>query len=164
MNIIESLAHQIRPRGETAGPVSLHIGQVATIQSGPPATVTLWLDGQVDSSSDPVLTPGCIFTGSYVPLIGDIVLCLAEGLDTYVVGAVADPIAGGGWTTGDLKLTAATGVPVGWLACNGAAYSRTTYVALFDAIGTTWGVGDGSTTFNVPTLTAPTSTQYLIKS
>lgn len=40
--------------------------------------------------------------------------------------------------------------PAGWLKRNGAAYSRTTYAALFAAIGTTFGAGDGSTTFNVP--------------
>lgn len=39
-----------------------------------------------------------------------------------------------------------------WLKCNGAAVSRTAYSDLFDKIGTTWGVGDGSTTFNVPDL------------
>ena len=42
--------------------------------------------------------------------------------------------------------------PTGWLKCNGAAVSRTTYAALFAAIGTTFGVGDGSTTFNLPDL------------
>lgn len=40
--------------------------------------------------------------------------------------------------------------PVGWVICNGAALSRTTYAALFARIGTTYGAGDGSTTFNVP--------------
>jgi len=40
--------------------------------------------------------------------------------------------------------------PDGWLACDGAAVSRATYAALFAAIGTVHGVGDGSTTFNVP--------------
>lgn len=40
--------------------------------------------------------------------------------------------------------------PVGWVICNGAALSRTTYAALFARIGTTYGTGDGSTTFNVP--------------
>ncbi|UGA46788.1 phage tail protein [Bradyrhizobium quebecense] len=44
--------------------------------------------------------------------------------------------------------------PTGWLACDGQAISRTTYVDLFNAIGTTWGAGDGSTTFNVPNLVA----------
>ena len=40
--------------------------------------------------------------------------------------------------------------PSGWLKCDGAQYSRTTYKTLFDLIGTTFGAGDGSTTFNVP--------------
>ena len=43
-------------------------------------------------------------------------------------------------------------IPSGFLACNGAAVSRTTYSALFSAIGTTYGGGDGSSTFNVPQL------------
>ncbi len=42
--------------------------------------------------------------------------------------------------------------PDGYLACTGTAVSRTTYATLFAVIGTTWGVGDGSTTFNVPDL------------
>ena len=42
--------------------------------------------------------------------------------------------------------------PTGWLKANGAAINRTTYAALFAAIGTTFGAGDGSTTFNVPDL------------
>ena len=43
-------------------------------------------------------------------------------------------------------------VPTGWLQCNGAAVSRTTYARLFKKIGTKYGVGDGSTTFNLPDL------------
>lgn len=42
--------------------------------------------------------------------------------------------------------------PSGWLLCYGQAISRTTYATLFDAIGTAYGTGDGSTTFNVPDL------------
>lgn len=42
--------------------------------------------------------------------------------------------------------------PSGWLKCNGAAISRSTYIALFNQIGTTYGSGDGSTTFNLPDL------------
>ena len=41
-------------------------------------------------------------------------------------------------------------VPDGWLLCNGATISRTTYAKLFAAIGTAWGAGDGSTTFKLP--------------
>jgi microcystin-dependent protein len=43
-------------------------------------------------------------------------------------------------------------VPSGFLECNGAAVSRTTYSALFAIVGTTYGAGDGSSTFNVPDL------------
>jgi len=42
--------------------------------------------------------------------------------------------------------------PTGWLICNGSAISRTTYATLFAVISTTYGVGDGSTTFNLPDL------------
>jgi len=43
-------------------------------------------------------------------------------------------------------------VPTGFLECNGSAVSRSTYAALFAVVGTTYGVGDGSSTFNVPDL------------
>lgn len=43
-----------------------------------------------------------------------------------------------------------TSVPTGFLGCDGSNVSRTTYAALFSAIGTTWGVGDGVTTFTLP--------------
>lgn len=41
-------------------------------------------------------------------------------------------------------------VGTGWLFCDGSEVSRTTYAALFNAIGTRYGIGDGSTTFNLP--------------
>ena len=57
--------------------------------------------------------------------------------------------------TGAFPLTSGS-PPAGYLACTGpsagAAYSRTTYAALYAAIGTSWGAGDGSTTFNAPLL------------
>nr|DAQ40412.1 MAG TPA: tail collar fiber protein [Caudoviricetes sp.] len=53
---------------------------------------------------------------------------------------------------GEVAFFARSTPPSGWLKANGAAVSRTTYAALFDAIGTTFGVGDGRTTFNLPDL------------
>lgn len=47
---------------------------------------------------------------------------------------------------------AGASAPTGWLLCNGAAVSRATYSGLFSAIGTAWGYGDQSTTFNLPDL------------
>ena len=49
---------------------------------------------------------------------------------------------------------AKAGLPTGWLLCDGSAVSRTTYADLFSVIGTTYGTGDGSTTFNLPNLNA----------
>jgi len=51
---------------------------------------------------------------------------------------------------GEVKMWATNTAPTGYLECDGAAVSRTTYAALFAVIGTAWGAGDGSTTFNVP--------------
>jgi microcystin-dependent protein len=45
-----------------------------------------------------------------------------------------------------------SGTPSGFLLCDGSAVSRTTYSSLYSAIGTTWGSGNGSTTFNLPSL------------
>ena len=55
-------------------------------------------------------------------------------------------------TVGQVSAFAMTTPPLGWLECNGSAISRTTYAALFAALSTTWGIGDGSTTFNIPDL------------
>lgn len=55
-------------------------------------------------------------------------------------------------TAGDIKVSAVNAAPTGWLICDGAAISRTTYAGLFSAIGTTYGAGNGTTTFNVPDL------------
>ena len=54
--------------------------------------------------------------------------------------------------SGDVGYFAMNTAPNGWLKANGAAVSRTTYAALFAAIGTTFGAGNGSTTFNLPDL------------
>ncbi len=54
--------------------------------------------------------------------------------------------------TGAVKMLAGGAAPHGWLLCNGAAVSRTTYLALFNVIGERYGAGDGSATFNLPNL------------
>ena len=54
--------------------------------------------------------------------------------------------------TGSVYTFAGSTVPTGWLKCNGALLSRTTYASLFAVIGTTYGAGDGSTTFALPDL------------
>lgn len=59
---------------------------------------------------------------------------------------------GGFVPTGGVIAYGADDVPDGFLVANGQAVSRTTYKRLFDKIGTEYGTGDGSTTFNVPDL------------
>ena len=53
---------------------------------------------------------------------------------------------------GIIQMFAGSTAPTGWLECDGSAVSREDYATLFAAIGTTWGAGDGSTTFNLPDL------------
>lgn len=51
---------------------------------------------------------------------------------------------------GIISTYAGSTAPTGWLICDGSAVSRTTYANLFSVIGTTYGSGDGETTFNIP--------------
>lgn len=69
-----------------------------------------------------------------------------------VAAAVAAGGSGGGsgLPAGVMLDFAGASAPSGYLLCDGSAVSRATYATLFAAIGTTWGSGDGSTTFNVP--------------
>jgi len=70
---------------------------------------------------------------------------------TQILVAVANRNGGSsGAITGEGKLWFTGTAPTGWLLCNGDAVSRTTYADLFAVIGTTYGSGNGSTTFNVP--------------
>jgi|SRR5581483_1365963 len=59
---------------------------------------------------------------------------------------------------GTIIMYAGGTTPSGWLLCDGSAVSRSTYQALFAAIGTTYGAGDGSTTFNLPNFQAQGAT------
>lgn len=70
----------------------------------------------------------------------------------YVDDEIAAIPPASGVPTGTIIYTAATSEPTGYLKCNGAPVSRTDYADLFSAIGTIYGSGDGSTTFNVPEL------------
>jgi microcystin-dependent protein len=75
---------------------------------------------------------------------------LDVGGDTYVTGeiyhhggSVLEPV-------GSVVAYAGSAAPSGWLICNGQAVSRSTYAALFAVLGTSYGAGDGSSTFNLP--------------
>lgn len=98
---------------------------------------------------------------TFIPAVGNGTLYYYVGdtvQDASLInaGAVLEQLsniaAQSGNPTGTIIVWSATTPPKGYLVCNGAAISRTTYAALFNVIGTTWGAGDGSTTFNLPNL------------
>lgn len=80
--------------------------------------------------------------------------CNASGINDAIRQMMADiatAFSGGAAVpTGSLQAFAGASAPTGYLLCDGSAVSRTTYAALFAAVGTAWGVGNGSTTFNLP--------------
>lgn len=73
------------------------------------------------------------------------VLVVRLGSELVVVGAQS-----GGLPVGSVTDYTGAVAPSGWLLCQGQAVSRTTYARLFAVIGTSFGAGDGSTTFNLP--------------
>ena len=85
------------------------------------------------------------------PATGDIrfntTLTQFEGYNGSAWGEIAN-----GVPAGSVFSFATSTVPSGYLECNGAAVSRSTYASLFSSISTTWGTGDGSSTFNLPDL------------
>ncbi len=83
-----------------------------------------------------VLADGAVTTAKLAD--GAVTSAKTTGLNTVPAGAVM-PYAG-------------ASAPTGWILCYGQAVSRSTYATLFTAISTTYGVGDGSTTFNLPDL------------
>ena len=89
------------------------------------------------------------FENSQQPAINDTNLNLMQ---TYIETAINAQVSGDTLPIGAIMPFGGGAVPANYLFCNGQAVSRTTYAQLFSVIGTTFGVGDGSTTFNVPNL------------
>lgn len=90
-------------------------------------------------------------------LIVDDMSVSADGDTTHAPSrnAVYDALAAlsmGLAVTGVVTPYAGSSAPTGWLLCDGSAVNRTTYAALFAVVGTAFGAGDGSTTFNLPNL------------
>jgi microcystin-dependent protein len=79
----------------------------------------------------------------------------ASGITLATGKTLSLPVAGVGFSpvgTIDMFAGPIASVPSGWLICDGSAISRTTYAGLFAIVGTIYGAGDGSTTFNLPDL------------
>ena len=71
---------------------------------------------------------------------------------TVTASEINSVVTAGGFTSGMVQVFAMNAAPTGWINCDGGPVSRTVYSSLFAAIGTTYGAGDASTTFNVPDL------------
>jgi microcystin-dependent protein len=124
------------------------IGRSAN-STGDPADIAATDDGHVLRRSGTTLAFGQIATGG----ITDAAVTTAKIADSNVtlaklVTAVQQALV----PAGAVQAFAMSSAPSGWLSCAGQAVSRTDFAALFAVLGTTYGVGDGSTTFNVPDL------------
>lgn len=94
--------------------------------------------------TEPRLTEGATFFRSLIDILrktAGVVNGNADAQGALIVQA-AQP--------GHVALFGMSAAPAGWIKANGATISRTSYAALFAAIGTTFGAGDGLTTFNLP--------------
>ena len=86
-----------------------------------------------------------IIAGANITITGS-----GSARDPWQISAAGGGEGSTGFQTGDRKETYRTDTEAGWLEENGQAVSRTTYADLFAAIGTRFGSGDGTNTFNVP--------------
>jgi microcystin-dependent protein len=126
VNIPGVLTYEDVTNVDSVGVVTARAG----IKIGPSAGVaaTIFADGSINTS-------------------GIITATTFHGSGANLTGVVSIP-------TGMIAPFAMSSPPTGWLECNGATISRSTYATLFAAIGTTYGAGDGSSTFVLPDLRA----------
>lgn len=116
------LVRLLRPPTNSEGAVAFMVGQLLSFTTG---SSTVPTTATVDFEGQGFATT-CLALDSY------------SDADDVPVGVVSD--------------FAGSSAPEGYLICDGSSISRTTYSALFNAIGTNFGAGDGSTTFNLPDL------------
>ncbi len=124
-------------------------GQVGVGTDAPAASAALEIASATKGFLPPRMTTSQRDSIS-APVTGLLVFNTTENAYDFYTGAAWIQL--GGPPAGFVEAYAGSTAPAGWLKCNGAAVSRTTYANLFAAIGTTYGAGDGSTTFNVPDL------------
>ena len=118
-------------------------------------TGSAWANAQ---GTPPLLTTAqktALGTPATGTMVYDSTLNLIQAYNGTTWIEVANLSAGSSVPVGLVSPFAGAAAPTGYLLCNGAAWSRTTYAALWTALGTTaspYGQGDGSSTFNVPNL------------
>ena len=108
------------------------------------------IDGTTVGAGTPSSVAATTLTASgATTLNGDVTLGNASA-DTITVTGTMAGVDNKSGMTGEVRMWSGSSAPTGWLLCNGAAVSRSTYSALFGITSTAFGVGDGSSTFNVP--------------
>ena len=105
------------------------------------------LDGSTATTADLNKLADVTATAAEINTTGGVTSPIQAQLD-----ALDTLITDQGVPAGAVQAFARNTAPTSWLKADGAAVSRTTYATLFAAIGTTFGAGDGSTTFNLPDL------------
>lgn len=132
---ITSTVEDIVTRGDTTGRLAIHGGTAYHYGA------SVYLFGKDHATAPGIFAIYANDGTEYNSLIG-----YPDGRLTWGNVPVLNP-------AGTVIAFAGNSAPTGYLICNGAAVSRTTYAKLFAIIGTTYGTGDGSTTFNLPNLT-----------
>lgn len=95
-----------------------------------------------------------IYDGCCMPIVqnGETKKVYYSTIKQEILKEVSEGVAGDTLPIGSYIPWTKTTAPANWLLCDGSAISRTDYLELFNVIGTTFGAGDGSTTFNLPNL------------
>ena len=120
--------------------------QAQIITNNGDGSYTVRLDGILYNNVPSYPKTNVLEVGSIVK----IVMPSNQSSQMYIQSSKGGGGGGSGDHIGEIKLYAGNIEPTGWLKCDGRAISRIDYAALFDVIGTTYGAGDGSTTFNLP--------------
>lgn len=106
-------------------------------------------------SGDTTESPGFSYGARQAPEVDDLVRVVIDPRgDRWIDEVLTDlaAVGAGGPPSGSIIAYGGSSAPTGYLLCDGSAVSRSTYSDLFAVLGTTYGVGDGSTTFNLPDL------------
>lgn len=138
----------------TGASSELAVSATTSTELGYVSGVTSAIQTQLDAKQlrSTLTTKGDI----YVATASNTVTRQAVGTDGHVLTADSVQSSGIKWAapalapTGSVTMYAGATAPTGYLLCDGSAVSRTTYSDLFAVCSTTYGVGDGSTTFNIP--------------
>ncbi|MDB5802255.1 MAG: Phage tail fiber protein [Rhodocyclales bacterium] len=165
-NGAEGLPGLVFSRPDTSPTVADFIGQLAFIGRDSGGNTTMYADilGRIVDPTNGSEDGEVVFR-RYLAGVYSEVFCMRAGM--YANG-LSDPGAGAINATdlqingvslnvsavpiGSIIYRSVVDIPTGYIKANGAAVSRTTYAALFALLSTGYGVGDGSTTFNVPDL------------